>query len=156
MKRRTVLIPVIGWLLVAASAIAGSDQSKDEAIQKERTRYEGTWRVFALEVDGVKVPGNDAARITVVNYRDGTWVLFSDGKEVSRGTSQIDPSRYPKTIDFTVTSGSETGQAYLGIYQIEGSLRKLCFAQPGEARPTGFASKPGNGHVVVAFQREMK
>ena len=33
----------------------------------------------------------DAKKLTVVNGSDGTWNLRSEGKEISKGTSTIDP-----------------------------------------------------------------
>ena len=82
--------------------------------------------------------------------------MKADGKEVWKGTSTIDPMSQPKTIDFVPTEGANAGQTYLGIYQIEGDARKVCFAPPGKDRPTEFASKPGSGHILVAFEREKK
>jgi uncharacterized protein (TIGR03067 family) len=145
---------VLGLMLVAMAAIATADDAKEEAIHKDRKLIEGTWRVVVLEVNGNKVSDDDARKITVVNGPDGTWTLFSDGKEVGKGTNSFDPTKKPKTIDFTQTEGEGKGTLYLGIYELGEDTRKLCFAPPGKDRPTEFISMPGTDHILVTFERE--
>jgi uncharacterized protein (TIGR03067 family) len=141
-------------MLVAMAAIATADDAKEEAIHKDRKLIGGTWRVVSLEVNGNKVSDDDAGKITVVNGPDGTWTLFSDGKEVGKGTNSFDPTKKPKTIDFTQTLEEGKGNLYLGIYELGEDTRKLCFAPPGKDRPTEFISMPGTDHILVTFERE--
>jgi FkbM family methyltransferase len=127
---------------------------KHDAIKKDRKQIEGTWRVVALEVNGNKVLEEDAKKLTVVNGADGTWSLLSEGTEISKGTSTIDPTKKPKTIDFTPTDGEAKGKLHLGIYELREKTRKLCFAPSGKDRPAEFASMPGSEHILVTFERE--
>ena len=143
-----------GALLTAIGAIAAADDAKDEAIKKDRKQIEGTWRVVALEVDGNRSKEEDARKLTVVNGSDGTWSLRSEGKEISKGTSTIDPTKKPKTIDLKWTEGEGSGKQYLGIYELGEKTRKLCFAQPGKERPTEFSTTSVNEHILVTFERE--
>ena len=142
---------VVMFLMVAT---ATGDDAKEEAIQKDRKQIEGTWRVVALEVNGNRASDEDARKITVVNGPDGTWTLFSDGKEVGKGTNSFDPTKKPKTIDFTQTEGDGKGNLYLGIYELGENVRKLCFAPPGKDRPAEFISMPGTDVILVTFERE--
>lgn len=153
---RTCLLGLtaIGLLLAITASAAGADDAKDEAIKKDRKQIEGTWRAVALDVDGNKASDEDAKKITVVNGPDGTWTLFSEGKEVGKGTNSFDPTKKPKTIDFTPTEGEGKGNLYLGIYELGENTRKLCFAPPGKDRPTDFISMPGSEHILVTFERE--
>ncbi len=144
----------VGVLLTAVVARAFVDDAQDEAIKKDRKLIEGTWRVVALEIDGNKSMDEDARKITVVNGSDGTWSLRSEGNEISKGTSTIDPAKKPKTIDFTVTEGEGKGNQYPGIYELGEKTRKLCFAPSGRARPTEFSSTPGSEHILVTLERE--
>src|SRR5437762_3231241 len=105
-------------VLVLTSAWAG-DNAKDKAIKKDRQAYVGTWRVVALENNGNKSNEDDAKKITVVNGADGTWSIQVSGNEIASGTSMIDPTKKPKTINFTPTVGLEAGKEYLGIYEID-------------------------------------
>lgn len=144
----------VGGLLTAVVARAFADAAQDEAIKKDRKLIEGTWRVVALEIDGNKSVEEDARKLTVVNGSDGTWSLRSEGNEISKGTSTIDPTKKPKTIDFTPTEGEGVGQKYPGIYELGEKTRKLCFAPTGKGRPTEFSSIPGSEHILVTLERE--
>jgi uncharacterized protein (TIGR03067 family) len=90
----------------------------------------------------------------VVNGSDGTWSLRSEGNEVGKGTSTIDPTKKTKTIDLKLTEGDGKGEVHLGIYELGEKTRKLCFAPPGKDRPTEFTSKSGSEHILVTFERE--
>ena len=142
MRRSLFSFLVVGVLLTAIAAIASADDAKDEAIKKDRRQIEGTWRVVALEVDGNKATVEDAKKLTVVNGSDGTWSVRSEHKEVVKGTSTIDPTKKPKTLDFTVTDGEGKGNQHLGIYELGDKTRKLCFAPPGKERPPSFLPSP--------------
>jgi len=150
-RRQTV---VVAMLLVATGALAWAGDDKEEAIKKDRQRYEGTWRVVTLVVDGNPSNEADARRMSVVNGPDGTWSIRLDGREISKGTSTIDPTQTPKTLDFTPTEGESKGALHLGIYELGEDSRKLCFAPPGRSRPTEFASRPGSQYILVTFSRE--
>ncbi len=142
------------FLLAVVGAIDATDDSAAEAIKKDQKRYEGTWRAVTLEVDGNKAGEEDTKKITVINGADGTWTLRSEDKEVGKGTSTIDPSKKPKTIDLLPTEGDGKDMVLLGIYEIEKDTRKLCLAPSGMARPTEFSTKPGSQHILVTFERE--
>lgn len=145
---------IVGALLVAITAIASADDAKDEAIKKDRKMIEGQWRIVALEVNGNKSSDEDAKKFSVVNGPDGTWTILSEGKEVAKGTNSFDPTKKPKTIDFTITEGGGKGNVHLGIYELGEKARKLCFAPPGKDRPSEFTSTPGSEHILVMFEGE--
>lgn len=154
MRRSLVGLYVVGVLVTAIATIAADDDAKDAAIKKDRKLIEGTWRVVALEIDGNKAMDEDARKLAVVNGNDGTWSLRSEDKEVVKGTSTIDPTKKPKTIDFTVTEGDGKGNQHVGIYELGEKTRKLCFAPQEKKRPTEFSSTTGSEHILVTFQRE--
>ena len=141
------------WVAIVLTAAAAADDAKDEAIKKDRQQIHGTWQVTALTVNGNEAVEEDARKITVVNGDDGTWSVRSEGNEISKGTSTFDPTKKPKTIDFTAAEGGGEGDRYLGIYQLGKDNRKLCFAPTGKDRPTEFSSTPENQHILVTFER---
>lgn len=153
MKRTYFGILAVGALLTAISAIASADDATEEAIKKDRKQIEGTWRIVALVVNGNQAMEEDAKMLTVVNGSDGTWSLHAEGKEVTKGTSTFDPTKKPKTIDFTPTEGESKGKLHLGIYELGDKTRKMCFAPSGKDRPTEFASAAGSDHILVTFER---
>jgi uncharacterized protein (TIGR03067 family) len=145
----------VGLLFVAVPLLAAGD-ARDEAIKKDRKKYEGTWQVVSLEVDGKQTPEEDARKITVVNEADGKWAIEVGGKVVARGTSEIDPTKKPKAVDLTVTEGENSGRTTLGIYEFKDDSRTVCLAQPGKGRPTEFAAPAGSGHILAVLKRVKK
>jgi uncharacterized protein (TIGR03067 family) len=144
---KSIVTFVAGWVLTFSGLIGA-----DEAVTKDRQLYAGTWRITSLETDGIKVSEDEAKTITVINKEDGTWTLVVEGKVASRGTSKIDPTRKPKTIDLTETEGEQKGQTILGIYEVEKDSRKLCISKSGQKRPAEFSAKRGSGHTLIFFK----
>jgi uncharacterized protein (TIGR03067 family) len=155
MKRYTIFAVGVGLLLAGASALTAGD-AREEAIKKDRKRYEGTWQVVSLEVDGNKANEEDAKKITVINEADGKWAIEVEGKVVAKGTSEIDPTKKPKTVDLTMTEGDDKGKTFLGIYELADDTRKVCLAQAGKDRPTELASSAGSGHILAVLKRVKK
>lgn len=154
MGRSLCGLVLTGVVLAVIGALSSADDIKDEAVRKDRRQIEGTWRIVALEINGNQSNEEDARKLTVVNSSDGTWSLRSEDGEICKGTSTIDPGKKPKTIDFKPTTGESKDQLHLGIYELGEKTRKLCFAPPGQDRPTAFTSTPGSEHILVTFERE--
>jgi uncharacterized protein (TIGR03067 family) len=142
------LIGSIGLLIAA-------DDVKNDSVRKDRRLYEGIWRVALLESDGIKMPEEDYAKITVKNELDGRWTVRLEGEMIWKGVSTIDPTNSPKTIDFRPTEGADAGRTLFGIYEIGGDVRRLCYAEVGKDRPTEFGTWKGSGRVLVTFKREL-
>jgi uncharacterized protein (TIGR03067 family) len=154
MRRSFLGFLAIGIMLTTIVAIAPAGDAKDEAIKKDRKQIEGKWRVVALEVDGNKAMEEDAKKLTVVIGSDGTWNLYLEDKENNKGTSTIDPSKKPKTIDLTPAKGDGKGLESSGIYEVSEKTLKICIGPSGKERPTEFSSISGSGTVLVTFERE--
>jgi len=153
MRSSIIGLLVCGAVLSATGTTASGDDAREKAIKKDRRQIHGTWRAVALEINGTKAKDEDAEKLLVVNGSDGTWTLLSAGKEISKGTSTIDPTRNPKTIDFTPTEGAGQGNQYLGIYELGKRNRRLCFAAKEKGRPAEFVSSPAGEIIFVAFER---
>jgi uncharacterized protein (TIGR03067 family) len=154
MKRPFLTTLALVSLLLGIGFLTAADDAKQDAIKKDRKKYEGTWRVTSLEINGNKSSEEDAKKITVVNKADGTWILQVDGGKITEGTSEIDPTKNPKTIDFMETEGDNKGKIILGIYELGDDTRKLCYAGPGKERPSDFSAPACSGRVFVEFKRE--
>jgi uncharacterized protein (TIGR03067 family) len=138
-------------LVLASAAVA--ERANEENAAKDLKRMEGNWVVVSMEVDGTKVPDDDAMalfrsvkgdRYTVSRYR----------KVVGKGTIKLDTSTKPRGIDALPDGAAGKAKSLLGIYEFEGNRLKLCFARPGLARPTEFLSKEDSGHNLTVWQRE--
>ena len=154
MRNSLLCCMFVGIILSANGAMVSADDSKNLAIKKDRQLIEGAWKIVALKVNGNKAAETDARKLTVVNGSDGAWSLRSDDKEVSRGTTIIDPTKKTKTIDIRPTEGGGKDDLFLGIYELNENTRKLCFAPPGKARPADFSANSGSEHILVSLERD--
>ena len=154
--KRYAAVPLVVLFFAAAVPLAVAGDAKDEAIKKERMKFEGAWQVVSLEIDGNKAEEQDAKKITVVNEADGKWRLEVEGKVIARGTSEIDPTKKPRAIDLTETEGDDKGKTALGIYEIGDDERKVCYAKAGMERPDGFSAPAGTGRILAVLKRLKK
>ena len=149
---RTVCLLAVGivWL---AWLTAEAQETAADSMTRYRAAYTGTWRVVTIEADGTEQDSRDRG-IVVVNHEDGTWTVTVDGREVGSGTSRMDPDATPPEIDLIVTAGDGAGSTLLGIYELEGDRRRLCFRGADGWRPRQFATTQGSKAVLVTFERE--
>lgn len=154
MNRLLVSLLLVGSSLSTSSSLAFAGDDRELAIKKDRKQIEGRWNIISLVVSGNEVAAEEIRKYTVINQADGAWSLQEAGKVISKGTSTIDPTRQPKTLDFKVTEGAGEGKQYLGIYELDETTRKMCFAPPDQDRPTEFRSADGSKHICVKFKRQ--
>jgi len=154
MRMQAIALCVLGCLIAGMDLLVAAPDQKNEAVWQERRLYEGTWRVMALEADGSRMSEDDCASVTVFNEPNGNWTVKLEGTAIWKGISTIDPTKTPKAIDFRPTEGADAGKSFLGIYEIAGETRRLCYAEAGRPRPAEFSAPSGSGHVLVTFRRE--
>ncbi|HJT77928.1 MAG TPA: TIGR03067 domain-containing protein [Gemmataceae bacterium] len=132
-------------VLVAGLSLAAGD--KDQAVQKEMSKLEGTWTVVRQEQRGNLVPPVVSRRGGLL-IEDGTLKWLVSGREAGNQTADfaIDPTKSPKTIDIEITRGSFIGKKQLGIYRLNGDKLEVCWGDTETAkRPTKFTTKAGIG-----------
>lgn len=151
---------VLTMLAVAAGISMAARATADEpvvseaaAVARDRAVYAGRWKIVAIESDGDSKPG-DAREVIVVNRADGTWTMSVDGLEVNRGESRMDPLADPPEIDVEITSGDGKGKVLQGIYEVTENRRRLCFRGEQGWRPREFRTQPGDGVVLVTFEKQ--
>lgn len=140
-------------LPAAAEAEPSSTTAQQDPAAPDRERYAGTWRVISIEANG-EVSRENERTILVENHPDGTWTLTVDGREVSRGTSTMDPLAVPKEIDLEITAGDGTGSILKGIYEVGEKNRRLCFRGSNGWRPREFSGAAGSDSVLIVFERQ--
>jgi uncharacterized protein (TIGR03067 family) len=147
MRRIALSILAAGFLVAAAPA-------PDDAVKKEMAKLEGTWSVTALTNDGKKGKDEDIRKIRVILKGDNYTAKVGD-MVVEGGTWTIDPTRKPKSIDATATSGDDKGKKSLGIYELDGDTLKMCFGPAGkDERPKEFESKEGSKYEMGVYKRD--
>jgi RNA polymerase sigma factor (sigma-70 family) len=128
----------------------------DQAVlNKESARLEGEWAMVSGEHDGQAVPEAFFKMWKRVARGNDTTVTFA-GQTMLKATFTIDPSKNPKTIDYTVTDGSNKGKKQYGIYEWDGDKVRFCFAAPGKDRPTQFTTKGGDQITLSVWKRAEK
>ena len=93
----------LATVLSVAFSLALAVQAGEDAIEKERKLYQGAWKVVSFVLDGKEVDENAVSKLIFINKADGAWSVEADGKEISSGKSDIDPTQKPKAIDFMPT-----------------------------------------------------
>ena len=143
-----------GWLaLMVGAFLVTAGTAQDDTIKKERAKLKGSWKLVQMEAGGEKAP-EDAIKSMGMEFADDK-VFLKDAKQKKEGTYKIDPSKKPTTIDITPADGPDKGKPLPGIYMIDGDTLKLCAAdEPGQDRPTEFATKKGVHAVLMTFKRE--
>lgn len=140
-----------GLLLVVWKRSKTVGAEKLKAVQDELKRFEATWRFVTIEIEGTTVPPElfEEDRLLLKGKQFTSTVRGT----TTNGVFKIDPTATPKTIDLTFTDGPGKDNSQKGIYKFEGETQKICFAAPGNPRPTDFESKPKSGLLVQVLER---
>ena len=142
MRTHAPIVMVVGMLIAA-------DAPKDDL-----HKLQGTWSLVSAVRDGKDVP-DDEVNLTTLVIHGNTFTFPEDARVATgpSGTFTIDPSRTPRAIGATPSSGPNKGETWLGIYEVMGDLYKVAFAPPGKARPTRYVSEPGSGQLHSVWRR---
>ena len=143
---------------VAAPSAVALAADKEEAIRADRALLAGEWRVVSIEANGNTNADPVMAGVTIVNGLDGKWSLLANGKAIAEGTSVIDPTSSPKTIELKSSRGSvknARGTHYRGIYEVHETTRRICFVPADKPLPESFVGGRETGQILVTFERVM-
>ena len=143
--RRRLLIATLAVGFAAGVAAAAAEAG-------EAQRLSGVWIAVSAERNGGPADDLKGHRLTVSGDR---FSIRSKGKLLYRGTFQVDPSKKPSTIDFTLTKGETKGKTWLGIYLLDRDVLKICdnADDAAKGRPEAFATEPASGRVLLNFTR---
>jgi uncharacterized protein (TIGR03067 family) len=119
----------------------------------EIAKFQGTWKQIAYERDGVAEPHDDEEGwLPRTTFVGNTFVVtIADGSTPIKGTFTVDPTKGPKTVDYTDTFGADAGKTFPAIYYFEGDRLVFCAAGSGQERPTAFKTK--RGEVLRVHER---
>ena len=126
-------------LLLVLGLVGAADEPAASAVRNDMKRLQGTWTVASATTNGKKL--EEALGQQLVFAGDQLTIRDNSGKHVQKARYTLDPSRKPKTIDFTPEKpslGTAFGQA-IYRFQADGTL-ELCVGPP-EHRPTDFKDK---------------
>jgi uncharacterized protein (TIGR03067 family) len=137
---------VVAWLILPVKG------PLDDALKTDLDRFQGEWRaVSVLSDDGRPVTAEELENTRLIV--EGNRFTLKGKESVVTGRFTIDGAKAPKTIDVILDgNGREKPVRLLGIYRIDGEIRKSCFAMPGEDRPTRFPAS-AKGYLQFEWKR---
>ena len=145
-----VRLLVLFLLAVATPGLGASDKDSGEG---DLAKLQGQWVVVSLEHRGhVAEPADFEGQSSV--YEKNRWTWKVGDKVMRRGIITLNSTRSPKAINTWDSDGPHEDETVPGIYQLDGDTLKLCFAMPGEKRPTEFTTKAGTGAILVVYKRK--
>ncbi len=138
--KRCMLITLAACLSVAA------DSPKDDG-----DKLQGLWAVVSRESSGQK---NLVTTGMKVRFAGDKVIGEQMGRTFPLGTFKLDPAARPKAYDRIAEDPDATGTTvrYQGIYVLHGDDLRICVGR--NERPTGFATKPGDGRSRMTYKRE--
>lgn len=148
---------MIRRIVVVAALVAVAPAWSDEVEppvnpSTEMRRTAGEWRVVAFERDGQKVPKEQLKKWKVVLGKGGDADFRVEGNVV-RSRATLHPNKKPRQVDSTYLDGPLEGKTIKGIYKLQGDRMTCCFADPGGARPTEFATKADSRLTLYVLER---
>jgi uncharacterized protein (TIGR03067 family) len=142
------------FLLLVLALGMGAEGTKEDAA-KDLKKMQGDWVVVSMEVDGMRIPDDDAQAL-FRTVKGDEYTISRYRKMAGKGTIKLDATKTPRAIDAIPGGAAAKSKPILGIYEFDGEKLKLCFARPDMPRPTEFRSKEGSGHTLTVWQREKK
>lgn len=119
-------VPVVVLFLVGCGS---GDDAKD---------IQGKWQAVRFEAKGKTLSGEQAKTMTITIQGNKMTLHEEGGKSDEVGTFTLDPSKSPKTLDYTTIKKSKSQSKF--IYELDGDELKLCWRKGGD-RPTKFSSE---------------
>lgn len=115
----------------------------------------GNWKVIACQANAVWLP-REIFMLFEYEITPGRFKIhwadlsYGDWKgsfpKSDTGSLRCDTDIHH--IELTPDKGPNKGQPYLGIYQLDHDILKANFGFPGNDRPSGFVSQPGEVYEV--------
>lgn len=115
----------------------------------EIEKLKGAWKAGQVQKDGAEHPEYVQAGMQMI-FTGNTMTIGVGDDPASKTTSfyRLDPTKNPKEIDLTDSSGQPSGK---GIYLLDGEKLTLCTSTAD--RPATFATKQGDGLQLVVLKK---
>lgn len=122
--------------------------------KKDLERMQGTWVMYALEINGKDVPA-DKTQNTFLTIKADVYMTKVKDKEVPGFRLKLDPSKTPKAVDMIQTQPDGSEKLSKGIYTFEKDTLKICRGlAPEQDRPNQFATWPNTNYFVVTWKKK--
>lgn len=157
------LLATLAILSMATGQQQDRSQSKKDPGREEFAKFDGTWTLIKMEVEGKSLlEKREKAKLVI---KDGK--VTSDAKEAPEDGLELskilDPSKKPKQITVPNFLGGDPkkGVTAIGIYELNGDELRICvegvetanLKKREKERPTAFDSQQG---LLLVFKRVKK
>ena len=155
MRRLILILICSGGLMGVAQPGKPRPADSKEArriAREDLKKLQGTWDRVTMEVDGEAV-GSEKIEGWTAGYEDDLLTLNGPDGPYRRGIVTLDPGHSPKATNTWDLDGPFADRTVPGIYDLDGDKLRVCFARPGEDRPTEFTTKRGTGFLLCVYKR---
>jgi uncharacterized protein (TIGR03067 family) len=150
MIRIAIYLLGVGLVTIPATGAPAPKPTKEDLVQAELAKLEGTWKAVSCQIDGEEAPAEAIASMSTVKVK-GSEYSFSSGQKGK--ITMIDPTTSPKTVDYKNDGDDDELTTQTGIYKLEGDTFIDCITFGGKDRPKEFISKKGTGHILTKYER---
>jgi uncharacterized protein (TIGR03067 family) len=133
-------------LVADAPVAADASDASGSPAGDSASELAGEWTPLSLVLNG------DPLTESMLKYGKRTatanQVTVQFGPQVAlQARYAVDRSRTPTTIDYVLADG----RTQHGIWALDGNRLTTCFGAPGAARPSEFASTPGDARTLTVW-----
>ena len=116
----------------------------------------GEWEVVEMSISGEPLELlTDAQKIIVQFESDHTMIATTGKSDSVKSTYKVDLTKTPFELDLRVV-GAPLQDSSLGIFKFEGDRLIMASGFPGEPRPIGFTSVPGQKTPNILYHLERR
>lgn len=145
MVRTAAVTLLLACLSYAAAPASAQSPPAAGALQ-------GSWTMASLVVNGDPTAGDQVHAGRLVIEGDQYVQTFSATAVPAR--FRVDPSRSPRSIDFTYASGPQAGKTVKGIYDLAAETLTVCRGlTESDPRPSRFEAPADSGRLLVVWTR---
>jgi uncharacterized protein (TIGR03067 family) len=137
--------------------------SRPPSNEGELKKLQGNWRLVYQQIDGDKIPDEQAARMfkgRMIFTRDKVIYAADLPGFYFEFKPRIDPMKRPHRIDFEIRREGyhdrprdrhDIGSKFLGIYVLSGEDLLICWND--QRHPDEFSAAAGSGNTLVVLRR---
>lgn len=148
------VMAVAGVLALFSSPISGADGAGGNETN-ERAKFVGVWKGFAVEGKGENPDRGPVQLEITVTEKTMHGIQIKGGERIDHGEGNytLALGADPKQLDAAKTVQRGRGQAFVGIYELDGDTLKWCVS-PQKVRPTTFETKKGQFLLILKRSKQ--
>ncbi|HTQ38126.1 MAG TPA: TIGR03067 domain-containing protein [Pirellulales bacterium] len=144
-------LQIITSLVVLAAAALLINRAAADELENDFLKLQGTWTLYYAEWEGSSFLPGASVRLEMNNDR---YLLAPNTPSATLGGFALFQMTWPRQINYVPLTGPNAGQMCLGIYSVTGNIQMVCFAPPGQPRPTDFTTFPGSGRMLNVWLKQ--